>query len=455
MRKENTAVNSITEGSILQPLLAFFFPILLGSFFQQLYNTVDAVIVGQFVGKEALAAVGATGQPIQLLTGFLVGLASGSTVIISQFYGAQRTDDVREAIESSLFLSLVGGLLLTAIGLIFSAPMLRALDTPADCYNGALLYIQVYFLGTIPTFLYNMGTGILRAFGDSRSPMYILVACCLANIVLDILFVRVFSMGVFGAALATILSQLLSAVLIFIPLLRNKELPSFRLRKLRNSAYMTKRILQIGLPAGLQSSTFAIANLLAQAGINSFGTDMVAGWTAYGKADAVFWMISGALGIAVTTFVGQNFGARKYDRIKKCVRISLILDAAAAVLLSLAFCLGGSYVLRLFNQDPAVLACGNQLILLMAPYYLLYIGVEIFSAAIRGTGDALFPMLMNLGGICVFRVLWLTIVLPLHRTLATLTVCYPISWVITSALFTVYYLRGKWLKKRILDTTIS
>lgn len=452
MKKETNAVNSITEGSILRPLLIFFFPILLGSFFQQLYNTVDTVIVGQFVGKEALASVGATSQPIQLLTGFLVGLASGSTVIISQFYGARRTDEMKAAIETSLVISLVGGLLLTAVGLLFSGPILQALDTPADCYDGALLYMKVYFLGTIPTFIYNMGTGILRAFGDSRSPMYILIACCLANIVLDLLFVRFFYMGVFGAALATILSQFLSAVLILLPLLRNKDLPAFQLRHLQCSGRMTKRVMQIGLPAGLQSSTFAIANLLAQAGVNSFGTDMVAGWTAYGKADAVFWMISSALGIAVTTFVGQNFGARKYDRIKKCVKISLALDAVAAVLLSLIFWTAGPFILRLFNDDPAVLACGNQLIHLMAPYYLLYIGVEIFSAAIRGAGDALFPMLMNLGGICVFRVLWLIIVLPLHRTLPTLTICYPISWVLTSVLFAVYYFRGRWLEKRIVDT---
>ncbi len=452
MKKEANAVNSITEGSILRPLLIFFFPILLGSFFQQLYNTVDTVIVGQFVGKEALASVGATSQPIQFLTGFLVGLASSSTVVISQFYGARRADDMKAAIETSLVISLAGGLLLTAVGLLFSGPILRALDTPADCYDGALLYMQVYFWGTIPTFIYNMGTGILRAFGDSRSPMYILIACCLANIVLDLLFVRFFYMGVFGAALATILSQLLSAVLIVIPLLRNQELPAFQLRHLRCSGRMTKRILQIGLPAGLQSSTFAIANLLAQAGVNSFGTDMVAGWTAYGKADAVFWMISSALGIAVTTFVGQNFGARKYDRIKKCVKISLALDAVAAVLLSLIFWTAGPFILRLFNDDPAVLSCGNQLIHLLAPYYLLYIGVEIFSAAIRGAGDALFPMLMNLGGICVFRVLWLIIVLPPHRTLPVLTICYPISWILTSSLFAVYYFRGRWLKKRIIDT---
>ncbi len=447
MKKERTANYELTEGVIWKQLLLFFFPIMLGSFFQQLYNTADTVIVGQFVGKEALAAVGATGQPIQLLVGFFVGISSGSTVIISQFFGAKRTQDIEKAIHTSVALSLAGGLLFMLIGLALSGPILLAMNTPADCFESALLYIRIYFLGMIPTFLYNMGTGILRALGDSKSPMYILIACCIVNILLDLLLVPVMELGIFGAALATILSQLLSAVLVAISLIRKKSMFTFRFRKLNFAPNMLGRILLIGFPTGLQSATYSISNVVVQSGVNSFGTDMVAAWSAFSKMDSIFWMISGAFGIAVTTFVGQNFGAKNFDRIRKSVRISLSMEFAAAAFSSLLFLAAGPYLLKIFTNDADVLACGMQLIHLLTPFYALFACIEIFSGAIRGVGEALYPMLVSIFGVCLFRVVWMLFILPLHHTIGMIAICYPVSWGITSVIFLIYYLRGNWLKR--------
>lgn len=447
MKKERTANYELTEGVIWKQLLLFFFPIMLGSFFQQLYNTADTVIVGQFVGKEALAAVGATGQPIQLLVGFFVGISSGSTVIISQFFGAKRTQDIEKAIHTSVALSLAGGLLFMLIGLALSGPILLAMNTPADCFESALLYIRIYFLGMIPTFLYNMGTGILRALGDSKSPMYILIACCIVNILLDLLLVPVMKLGIFGAALATILSQLLSAVLVAISLIRKKSMFTFRFRKLNFAPNMLGRILLIGFPTGLQSATYSISNVVVQSGVNSFGTDMVAAWSAFSKMDSIFWMISGAFGIAVTTFVGQNFGAKNFDRIRKSVRISLSMEFAAAAFSSLLFLAAGPYLLKIFTNDADVLACGMQLIHLLTPFYALFACIEIFSGAIRGVGEALYPMLVSIFGVCLFRVVWMLFILPLHHTIGMIAICYPVSWGITSVIFLIYYLRGNWLKR--------
>ncbi|WP_434311050.1 MATE family efflux transporter [Hominifimenecus sp. rT4P-3] len=452
MKREHVAINELTEGVIWKQLLIFFFPILLGTFFQQLYNTADTVIVGQFVGKEALAAVGATSQPIQLLVGFFVGLSSGATVIISQFYGAKNQQDTGKAIHTAVALSLIGGLLFMGIGLGFSGPLLRAMKTPADCYDSALLYIRIYFLGMIPTFLYNMGTGILRALGDSKSPMYILIACCIVNILLDLLFVPVLEMGIFGAALATVLSQLISAVLVMVEMVRKKSLFSFRFRDLSLTPRLLKRILMIGFPAGLQSATYSISNLIVQSSVNSFGTDMVAAWAAFAKMDAIFWMISGAFGIAITTFVGQNFGAKKYDRIKKSVRISLGMEASAAVFVSFLFFFGGTAILRIFTNDDGVLACGSQLIHLLTPFYITFICVEIFSGAIRGVGEALYPMLVTVFGVCLLRIAWLLLILPLHHTIGMVAACYPITWSTTSIIFLIYYLRGNWLKRGIASS---
>ena len=284
--------NGITDGVIWQQLLLFFFPILFGTFFQQLYNTADAVIVGHFVGKEALAAVGGTtGTLINLLVGFFVGLSSGATVIISQFYGAKQDSRVSHAVHTAIAFAIAGGFVLMLIG-FFGAPLaLRAMGTPDDIMEYALVYIRIYFLGTIANLIYNMGAGILRAVGDSKRPLYFLMASCLTNIVLDIVLVVGFHMNVMGAAIATISSQAVSAILVIVVLTRTSDSYKLIFRKLKLHYVLVARIVRIGLPAGLQSVMYSLSNIIIQSSINSLGTDTIAAWTAYGKIDTIYWMI--------------------------------------------------------------------------------------------------------------------------------------------------------------------
>ena len=280
------AVNRITEGVIWKQLLLFFFPILFGTFFQQLYNTTDAVIVGNFVGKEALASVGGPSATIiNLLVGFFVGLSSGATVIISHYYGAKDERRVGDAVHTAIALSLAGGAIVMAIGIAISRICLEAMHTPADILELSLAYMRIYFAGTIPSMVYNMGAGILRAVGDSKRPLYFLIASCFLNIILDLLFVVALHLGVMGVAIATVLSQTISALMTVIALLRTQDCYALVLSKIRFHRQLFWNIIRIGLPAGTQSAMYAISNLLIQSSINSFGTDTVAAWTAYGKLD--------------------------------------------------------------------------------------------------------------------------------------------------------------------------
>ena len=310
--------NNITEGVIWKQLLLFFFPLLFGTFFQQLYNTVDAVVVGQFVGKEALAEVGgASAMIINIFVGFFVGISAGATVTISQFFGGKRMKEVREAIHTAIALAIAGGIIIMVIGMILAPSVLTLMKTPEETMEGSVLYLRIYFCGMIGNLIYNIGSGILRAMGDSKKPLYFLIASCLVNVVLDIVLVAAAKMGVAGVALATILSQAFSAVLVCGTLVKFPEEYRLRLKSIRFHGWVFKRIIAIGLPAGCQSLMYSLSNALIQANVNSFGTDTVAAWTAYGKIDSLFWMVVNAFGIAVTTFVGQNYGAGCYQRIKK------------------------------------------------------------------------------------------------------------------------------------------
>lgn len=418
--------NSIVEGVIWKQLLLFFFPILLGTFFQQLYNTVDAAVVGKFVGKEALAAVGgATGTLINLFVGFFVGLSSGATVIISQFYGAKKEKPTEDSVHTAVAMGIAGGLLLTVVGMLLAPTMLRMMDTPDDVLAPAVTYLRIYFAGMVFNLLYNIGSGILRAIGDSRRPLYVLIVCTLTNLVLDLLFVLVFHMGVAGAGLATILSQAVSALLVLRFLARTSECYKLTIRKIRFHLTILRHIIKIGLPAGIQSSLFSISNVLIQSTINAFGTTTMAAWTAYGKIDSVFWMLMSAFGISVT------------------------------VLLSGVLLLAGQYIYLLFTDDGDVLELGLQILRTLVPFYITYVLIEILSGAIRGTGESLRPMLISAFGICVLRIVWIKCFVPMHPQLEMVLYSYPITWGITSLLFLVYYLRGRWLKKRMYETSLS
>lgn len=445
-KKELTASNQITEGVIWKQLLFFFFPILFGTFFQQLYNTTDAVIVGNFVGKEALASVGGPAATIiNLLVGFFVGLSSGATVIISHHYGAGDERRVSDAVHTSVALAIAGGAVMMAIGLLISRAALEAMNTPADIMSHSLIYMRIYFLGVIPSMIYNMASGILRAIGDSKRPLYFLVASCFINIALDLFFVVTLRMGVAGVAVATILSQTISALMAMTALLRASGSYRLNVKKIRFHRQLLLNIIRIGIPAGLQSAMYSISNLLIQASINSFGTDTVAAWTAYSKVDSIFWMIMGAYGVSITTFAGQNFGAGKYDRIKKSVRVCLGLSALTSILLSFIVLRFGGAFLLLFTRDANVIAICKGMMRVIAPAYITYICIEVLSGACRGCGDSFTPTLLTCFGVCILRIVWIFTAVPVWNSVATVAFSYPLTWTITSLLFIIYYKRGKWL----------
>ncbi|MBE5801576.1 MAG: MATE family efflux transporter [Clostridiales bacterium] len=448
MTQTRRPANAITEGVIWQQLLKFFFPILLGTFFQQLYNTVDAMIVGKFVGKEALAAVGgATATLANLMVGFFTGLSSGATVIISQFYGARKHEEVSRTVHTAAAMTLAGGVIIMVLGLVFSPALLRMMGTPEDVLPGAITYIRIFFCGMVPSLIYNIGTGILRAVGDSRRPLYFLIAACMVNIVLDVLLVVGLEMGVAGAALATILSQLVSGTLITLTLIRSHDAYRLFPKKIRFHGDLLARVVRIGFPAGMQSVMYSLSNLIIQTAINGFGTNVMAAWTAYGKMDGLFWMTINAFGVAITTFVGQNFGAGKYERMRRSVRQCLLMAAIATVALSSFLLLMGGTLLRLFSGDEAVVTHGLQIVRTLVPTYFTFICIEVLSGAVRGTGDTLIPTLMTLTGVCLLRVIWISFVVPQHHELRTVLLSYPITWTITSVLFIVYYLKGGWMKR--------
>lgn len=435
-----TEKNEITEGVIWKQLLLFFFPILFGTFFQQLYNAADAMILGRFVGKEALSAAGgSTGTVINLLVGFFVGLSSGATVIISQYYGAKRREMVGYAVHTAIAFCLAAGLFLMIGGFVAAPSILRLMDTPTEVLDLAILYIRIYFLGTIGNLIYNVGAGILRAVGDSRRPLYFLIASCFTNIVLDVIFIVVCRLGVAGAAIATISSQALSAVLVMLVLMRTEDMHRLELRRIRLDRRMFYRIIRIGFPAGLQSVMYSLSNMIIQAAINALGTDTVAAWTAYSKLDCIFWMTINAFGISITTFVGQNFGAGNLGRVRKGIRTCLYMSLGATVFVSLLLYYGAPFICKFFTTDPEVLRIGLAMTRFLVPVYVTYIIIEIMSGALRGVGDCWIPTLICLGGICVIRVLWIIFAVPRKPDIYTIMFSYPLTWAITSGLFIGYY----------------
>ena len=440
--------NSILTGSISKSILMFFFPILLGSFLQQLYSTTDALIVGRYVNKEALAAIGATTYIINILIGFFVGLSAGAAVIISQFYGANKGKNLSDSVHTAIALSLVSGVIIMIVGIVFSPMILKIMNTPADIIEPSTTYLRVYFLGSIPVLIYNMGSSILRAVGDSKSPLYVLIVCTIANVVLDILFVAVFKMGIFGAALATLLAQVISAAVVITMLMRAEFSYKLDLKKISFHKKELAVMLKIGLPTGFQAVMYYLSNMIVQSSVNSFGTDTVAAWTVFTTNDNLYWMVIGAFGVSVTTFVGQNFGAGNFDRIKKSVRITYLFTSLSAILLSLILYIGCEQLMNLFTSETTVIDVGVYMFRHYCQYYIFFVGIEVLSGAIRATGDSFIPTVITALGICGLRILWIFFVVPANPHIGTVLTVYPVTWFLTSFVFTVYYLQGGWLRRR-------
>ena len=432
--------NKIVNGSIFGQLLLFFFPILFGTFFQQLYNTADAMVVGRFVGKQALAAVGgSTSTLINLLVGFFIGLSSGATVVISQYYGAGKADKVHWAVHTSVAFSVVGGLVMMVVGIACAHPALVAMKTPDDVMGHSMIYLRIYFIGTVANLLYNMGAGILRAVGDSKRPLYFLIISCFINIALDLFFVAYLKIGVAGAALATILSQCISAAMVMVCLMRTKDIYQLVWKAVRIDRRMLRRIVRIGFPAGMQSIMYNVSNVIIQTGVNTLGTDNVTAWATYGKVDGLFWMMISALGISATTFVGQNYGAGRMDRVRKGTSVCMGIGVLLTTIVGVVLYTGGYLLVDLFTEDAEVRRISMELVRFMVPTFITYIAIEVLSGTLRGVGDAWMPLVITGVGICAVRVLWIIVALPVRPHILTAAFSYPLTWTITSLAFVVYY----------------
>jgi len=440
----------LTEGVIWKKLLNFFFPIAGGMLFQQLYNAVDAVVVGNFVGADALAAVG--GSPaviLNLVIGFFMGLASGATVVISQYFGAGDREGITKAVHTAVAFCLALGAVLTVVGILITPWSLRLLHTPEDIMGYSTQYLRIFYVGTIPLMFFDMGSGILRAVGDSKRPLYYLIVCCLLNIGLDLLFVIVFKMEVAGAAWATVISVAISGILVMVQMCRARE--SYRLvpSQIRFHAAELRHMLHIGVPAGIQGAMYAVTNLLIQMSVNDLGTSTVAAWTLTSKLDGVYWAISNSFGVAITAFVGQNFGAKKYDRMNKSVKVCLGMAMGTAAVLSILLLWLGKFAFRLFVDDQIVINSAVEIMTFFVPYYFIWSFIEVISNSLRGAGDALWPMVITIVGICGLRIAWIIFVVPVWDNIKDISMCYPVTWAITAAVFVVYFLAGKWLPRCI------
>ena len=444
--------NQITEGVIWQQILIFFFPIMIGTFFQQIYNTADSIVVGRFVGKEALAAVGGSvNQIVNLVVEVFVGLTSGASVIAAQFYGAKDRKNLNKTLHTSYAFGITIGCIVGVLGFFLTDTVLTLMKTPQELMADSRIYLHIYFCGMVFNIIYNMGASILRAVGDSKRPLYVLMVTCGLNIVLDIILVVVCRLGVMGVALATVSCQGISSALVTVLLMKENPLFQLKLREIRFYGASLKSVLRIGIPAALEATMYTIANLIIQVFVNELGTDTVAAWGTFAKIDAVYWMVVNAFAISITTFVGQNYGAGKVKRMRKSVGICLGMAYAGAFLVSGVLYALAAPLYRLFTTDAKVVQIGVDMMHFLLPSYFLYVAIGILSGALRGAGRVLVPMLLTCGGVCFFRIVWMFGVFPGYPGINTIMLSYPVSWGITAVLFIIYYIRRFPKVKRIQE----
>ena len=445
--------HDLTTGTVWKKLVIFFLPIAAGTLIQQLYNAVDGLIVGRFVGTEALASVGgSSAQIINVLVGFFVAMTAGASVVIGQIYGAGRKEELNSAIGNSLAALTLLGIVLAAVGLAASPALLRLLNTPEETVEGAILYLRIYFLGVPFMLVLNMESSILRAVGDSFHPFLYMVAGCVLNIVLDLLFVVAFGWGIAGVAIATVAAQVLNTALLTGQLTREGKEYRLMIRNLKLKGVYLVNMLRLGIPSGLQSSMYSVSNMIIQVAVNSLGTVVVASWAMSGKTDGIYWAVSNAMGAAITSFIAQNRGAGRMDRVKQCVKQGLIMDFAVTAFISTLLMVFGIPMLRILTPDEAVVEKTYEIMSYFVPFYFTWVLVEVLSAVLRGAGDAVYPVLIVGTGICLFRVLWIVTVFAHFGTLLSLCLSYEVSWTITSIVLLIYYRKGGWMnRRRIVD----
>ena len=430
----------MTQGNVFRHLLIFSLPLLAGNVFQQLYNTVDTWVVGNYVSDAAFSAVGTVSPIINMLIGSFMGLSSGAGVVISQYYGAKKYDKVQDTVHTSIALTIVMAILFTILGVSMTPVMLHFMKTPDEVFGQSSAYLTIYFSGMAGLMFYNMGAGILRAVGDSRRPFYFLVAAALINTILDLLFVIVFHMGVEGVAYATIVAQAISAILTIVTLLRTSSCVHLDLAKIRFHGKMLRQIIHVGIPAALQMAITAFSNVFVQSYINQFGKECMGGWTAYAKIDQLLFLPMQSLGLASTTFVGQNLGIGQSERARKGVRTSLYMALTSTVILSAIVVASAPTLVAFFNDTPEVIEYGTLFLRNLSPFYLLCCVNQIYSSALRGAGDSRAPMFIMLGSFVLFRQCYLYVMSNfISNTILPLAMGYPAGWLLCSTLTLLYY----------------
>ena len=430
--------NNLTEGKIWKVMLRFVLPIFLGTLFQSLYNTIDAIIVGRFAGKEALAAIESVLNFHRLPVSFFVGLSSGATIIISQYFGANKKDEVSKASHTAILFAIVGGLLLSVLSCILSPFFIRLIKVPEEIFYQAQIYTIICFSGIMVSMIYNIGSGILRALGNSKTPFYILIVSNILNIILDLILVIVFRLGVIGVGFATLISQIASAILIFIILLRTKLDCKIYINKICFYKKYLKEIFRLGLPIGVQSVLYPISNTIIQSSINTFGVNSIAAWAISGKLDFLIWTVSDAFSIAISTFVAQNYGAEKHQRARDGIKVALFMSMIAIFVISFTLYFYNKPLAYFLIKDKNIVDLTSKIIKLIAPLYFIYVIGDVLSGAIRGIGDTFNPMIINIFGICVCRVLWIFFIVPLNPTFFIVLYGFIVSWIITAIMYITY-----------------
>ena len=442
--KKNTVL--MTEGGIFKNLLFFATPLILGNLLQQMYNAVDSIIVGNYVGSNALAAVGAGASLIYLVIAFSLGASVGAGVIVSQYLGAKEKEGVHKAVHTAMTISIILGLILTAGGILFSRKLLVMMNTPAEILDDAACYLRIYSCGLIFNVVYNMAAGILNAAGNSRRSLMYLAAAAVVNIFMDLLLIAGLKIGVAGAAIATNFSQAISCILALWFLFRVPADYRISLKSLRIHKAMALRIIQIGLPTGIQNMVISFSNILIQASINQYGATAVAGFSAYLKIDGFNILPVLSFSMAITTFIGQNYGAGKYDRMKKGMWVTLLMGIVYTVLTGILLLTFSGQIMRLFSEDVGVIAYGQTAMRYFCPFYWILAILHSLAGTVRGTGKSIPPMVVLLVSLCLFRIVWIQLVLPYYTSIEGIFILYPVSWLVGAVLMILYTWKGKWIE---------
>lgn len=435
----------LLNGSIWKGIVAFAIPLFLGNLFQQLYNTVDSLIVGNFLGSDALAAVSSSGSLIFLLVGFFNGIAVGAGVVISKYFGAQDYEGLKKAVHTDVAFGLAAGLLLTVLGMFLAPQILVLMGTPTTVLPNSIVYFRTYFAGSLAFVMYNIVMGILQAVGDSRHPLYYLIFSSVVNVILDLLFVGVFRWGVGAAALATAISQASSALLCFIRLVRTQEVYQVHIREIRFHPALLKQIINIGLPSGMQNSIISVANIVVQSNINKFGVMAVAGCGVYSKIEGFAFLPITCFAMSLTTFIGQNLGARQYDRAKRGAAFGIVCSVTLAELVGILVYFLIPYFASAFDSSREVVAFASRQAHTEALFYCFLAFSHCIAGIMRGAGKSTVPMFVMLFSWCIIRITYITVTVHFIPKIQVIFWAYPLTWSISSVIFLIYFLKADWL----------